>query len=73
MLYISQPTFFPWLGYFDLIDQSETVVFLDDVNFTKQSWQHRNYFKTVDGLKLFTIPVISKNIKLIDILLQDLK
>lgn len=63
MLYISQPTFFPWLGYFDLIDQSEMVVLLDDVSFAKQSWQHRNYFKTVSGLKLFTIPVISKNIK----------
>ena len=63
MLYISQPTFFPWLGYFDLIDQSELVVFLDDVNFAKQSWQTRNYFKTANGLKPFTIPIISKNVK----------
>ena len=58
MLFISQPTFFPWLGYFDLIDQSETVVFLDDVSFAKQSWQQRNYFKTASRLKPFTIPVI---------------
>ena len=39
MLLITQPTFIPWLGYFDLIDQSETTVFLDDVKFSKQSWQ----------------------------------
>ena len=39
---ISQPTFFPWLGYFDLISQADQFVILDDVNFSYQSWQHRN-------------------------------
>ncbi len=57
MLLITQPTFIPWLGYFDLIDQSETTVFLDDVKFSKQSWQQRNNFKTPLGLKFFTVPV----------------
>lgn len=57
MLLITQPTFIPWLGYFDLIDQSETTVFLDDVKFSKQSWQQRNNFKTPLGLKPFTVPV----------------
>lgn len=54
---ITQPTFFPWLGYFDMISQSDKLIFLDDVNFDYQSWQHRNYFKTPIGLKLFSIPV----------------
>ena len=57
MLLITQPTFIPWLGYFDLIDQSETTVFLDDVKFSKQSWQQRNNLKTPLGLKFFTVPV----------------
>tara|TARA_B100000963_G_scaffold351739_1_gene363824 strand:+ start:42725 stop:43441 length:717 start_codon:yes stop_codon:yes gene_type:complete len=57
MLLITQPTFIPWIGYFDLIDQSEATVFLDDVKFSKQSWQQRNNFKTPLGLKSFTIPV----------------
>ena len=60
---ITQPTFFPWLGYFDMISQSDKLVFLDDVNFDYQSWQHRNYFKTPTGLKLFTIPVNNGNKK----------
>ncbi len=63
MIFISQPTFFPWLGYFDLIDQSELVVLLDDVSFAKQSWQTRNNFKTNTGLKPFIIPISSKNSK----------
>ena len=55
---ISQPTFFPWLGYFDMIRLVDKVVILDDVKFNYQSWQHRNHFKDPNGLKLFTIPVI---------------
>ena len=39
---IMQPTFLPWVGYFDLIDQVDTFVFLNDVQFQKQTWQHRN-------------------------------
>ena len=75
-IFITQPTFFPWLGYFDLIDQSQKVVFLDDVNFTKQSWQQRNNFKTTNGLETFTIPVDIKNSKtklIKDILIFDRK
>ena len=57
MLLITQPTFIPWIGYFDLIDQSKATVFLDNVKFSKQSWQQRNNFKTPLGLKTFTIPI----------------
>lgn len=39
---IMQPTYLPWIGYFDLIDQSDAFVFLDTVAFNRQSWQQRN-------------------------------
>lgn len=45
---IMQPTYLPWLGYFDLIDQSQTFVFLDDVQLEKSSWQVRNKVKYQD-------------------------
>jgi hypothetical protein len=54
---ISQPTYLPWLGYFDLIDQVDAFVFLDSVQFEKQSWQHRNRIKTPVGLQWLTVPV----------------
>jgi hypothetical protein len=41
-LAIMQPYFFPYLGYFKLIQQSQTFVYLDDVNYIKQGWVHRN-------------------------------
>ena len=41
LISISQPTFLPWSGYFDLIDSVEKFVFLNDVQFSRQSWQQR--------------------------------
>ena len=44
---IMQPTFLPWCGYFDLMDEVDVFVFLDDVQFDYRSWQHRNKIKDV--------------------------
>jgi len=57
---ISQPTYLPWLGYFDLIDQVNTFVFLDTVQFEKRSWQQRNRIKSPGGLSFLTVPVAVK-------------
>ncbi|MFH1894714.1 MAG: WbqC family protein [Patescibacteria group bacterium] len=57
---IMQPTYLPWLGYFDLMDQSDIFVFLDNVQFERQSWQQRNKIKSPKGELLLTIPVIRK-------------
>ncbi len=54
---IMQPTFFPWLGYFDLIDQSDCFVIYDDVQLVKRSWQVRNRIKTSNGELFLTIPI----------------
>lgn len=54
---IMQPTYLPWLGYFDLMRQVDLFVFLDDVQFSKQSWQQRNRIKGPNGLQWLTIPV----------------
>jgi hypothetical protein len=56
-LVVMQPTYLPWLGYFDLIDQADVFVFLDTVQFEKQSWQQRNRIKTTGGPTWLTVPV----------------
>lgn len=55
---ICQPTYLPWLGYFDLMDQVDTFVLLDTVQFEKQSWQQRNRIKTPTGLQWLTVPIV---------------
>jgi hypothetical protein len=54
---IAQPTFLPWAGWFDLADQVELLIVLDDVAFSKQSWQQRNRLRTAEGLSYVTVPV----------------
>lgn len=54
---VMQPTFLPWVGYFDLIDSADEFVFYDDVQFTKQSWQSRNQIKTANGIIWLSVPL----------------
>jgi len=54
---IMQPTFLPWVGYFDLIDQSHRFIYLDNVKFSRQSWQQRNRIKTASGLQWVSLTV----------------
>jgi len=53
---ILQPTYLPWLGYFEMIDASEVFVVFDHVQFVRKSWQHRNRIKTAAGECLLSIP-----------------
>ena len=57
---IAQPTYLPWLGYFDLLDQADRFVLLDTVQFDKRSWQQRNRIKTPSGLQWLTVAVASR-------------
>lgn len=57
---IMQPTYLPWLGYLDLMDQVDSFIFLDDVAFSSQSWQQRNRIRTASGLQWLTVPVLTK-------------
>jgi len=57
---IHQPAYLPWLGYFDKIAKADVFVFLDTVQFEKNSFINRNRIKTSDGSQWLTIPVLSK-------------
>ena len=52
-----QPTYLPWLGYFDMMARVDVFVLLDNVQFEKASWQQRNRIKTSQGELMLTIPI----------------
>jgi len=54
---IMQPTFNPWLGYFDLIDYVDTFIFLDNVQLTRRSWQVRNKLKVNSQEFMFSLSI----------------
>ena len=58
---IMQPTYLPWLGYFDLIDTVDIFVVLDNAQFEKQTWQQRNQLRSQVGLEWITVPVLIKD------------
>ena len=57
LLAIMQPTYLPWIGYFDLINRVNDFVFLDVVQLAKRSWQVRNRIKTKDGDIFLSVPI----------------
>lgn len=57
---IHQPSFLPWLGYFEKVIRSNCFVILDTVQFEKNSFDNRNKIKTKKGNLWLTIPVKTK-------------
>ena len=57
---IHQPDFLPWLGFFDRWKRSDIYIILDDVQFLRRGWHHRDKIKTRDGVKWLTVPVFKK-------------
>ena len=54
---IMQPYFFPYIGYFQLINSVDKFVLYDDVNYIKQGWINRNSILINKTSFLFTIPL----------------
>lgn len=54
---VMQPYFFPYIGYFQLIDAVDKFVFYDDVNFITRGWINRNKIIVNDAPYLFTVPL----------------
>ena len=67
---VMQPTFNPWLGYFDLIEYVDLFVFFDTVQLNQQSWQTRNKLKVQGQELLFSIPIIKEKSKK-ELLIKD--
>ena len=70
---IMQPYFFPYLGYFQLIQASDTFVFYDDVNYIKRGWINRNKILINSADKYLTIPLIgiSQNKKINELKVEN--
>ena len=39
---ILQPSYLPWLGFFEQMTRSDKFVLLDDVQYTRRDWRNRN-------------------------------
>ena len=71
---IMQPYFFPYIGYFQLIANSDVFVIFDDVNFIKKGWINRNNILVNNTPYLFSMPLqnVSQNKHINEIFISDL-
>lgn len=53
---VMQPYFFPYIGYFQLINEVDKFVFYDDVDFIKNGWINRNMILINGESKYLTVP-----------------
>lgn len=54
---IMQPYFFPYIGYWQLINFVDKFVVYDNIQFTKQGWIRRNRILNNGNDKIITIPL----------------
>ncbi|MFC1734811.1 WbqC family protein [Candidatus Hydrogenedentota bacterium] len=57
---IHQPNFLPWLGFFHKMAQTDVMVLLDIVPFTKGGYQNRASVASPQGEKWLTVPVLTR-------------
>jgi hypothetical protein len=70
-----QPYFYPYLDYFRLANNSDLFVLLDDVQFPRRGWVHRNrftnYIGDLDWLTLSLRKGSQENLRIMDLEFTD--
>ncbi|MCU7995611.1 WbqC family protein [Shewanella glacialipiscicola] len=62
-LAIMQPYFFPYLGYFSLINQSDEIVLFDTPQFMRKGWIERNRIgKLTGGSVYIKVPLVKSDL-----------
>lgn len=56
-LAVMQPYFFPYIGYFQLMDSVDTFLFLDDVQYVERGWMNRNRIMLGNDPRWVSFPV----------------
>ena len=54
---IMQPYFFPYIGYFHLINSVDEFVIYDNIQYTKKGWVNRNRILVNGNDKIITLPL----------------
>ena len=58
---IMQPYFFPYIGYFQLINAVDKFIIYDDVNYINRGWINRNNILVNDAAHLIQVPLIGSS------------
>lgn len=71
-LAVLQPSYLPWIGYFEQIDYVDHFVFYDDVQYTTRDWRNRNKIISSNGTLWLSVPVKGgQNQRLCDVVIDN--
>jgi hypothetical protein len=65
ILFVHQPEYIPWLGFFDKLARCDTFVIYDNAQFEHGGYQNRNRIRTPQGWKWLTVPIIHNHPQMI--------
>ncbi|MFZ6643636.1 WbqC family protein [Undibacterium sp. TC4M20W] len=68
---IMQPYFFPYIGYFQLVNAVDLFIVYDNIKYTKKGWINRNRFLQNDQDCMFSLPLKSDS-DMLDIVEREL-
>jgi hypothetical protein len=60
-LSVMQPYIFPYIGYFQLINATDMIIFYDDVTYIKGGWINRNRLVFSGNDNYFSIPLLNSS------------
>ena len=57
MIFVHQPEYMPWLGFFDKLARCDTFVIYDDAQYQHGGFHNRNKIRTMQGWEWLTVPI----------------
>jgi hypothetical protein len=57
IVFVHQPEYIPWLGFFDKLDRSDIYVIYDDAQYQHGGFHNRNRVRTQQGWGWLTVPI----------------
>jgi len=58
MIFVHQPEYMPWLGFFDKLARCDAFVIYDDAQYQHGGFHNRNKIRTSTGWQWLTVPII---------------
>jgi hypothetical protein len=58
IIFVHQPEYIPWLGFFDKLARCNVFVIYDDAQFVHGSYHNRNRIRTTRGWRWLTVPIV---------------
>jgi hypothetical protein len=58
IIFVHQPEYLPWLGFFDKLARCNVFVIYDDAQYVHGGYQNRNRIRTTQGWRWITVPIV---------------